>query len=232
MTAHDRRNSAGLTECVIQPSATRPTRSSARAEPPVPLCPLDRRAAFVVSQIGHGACTGLGSSVMPLKRIKRPSNGSLSRAQRWRSTWTFSIMRRRRSAGGMSIAAVSASHAPPPPPEHTDSPGAAMRQHVERGPFVGEHTWIAQCERSHAGGAEKHGLGAAGQGSKQSEGIERGLTNRASPTHSASSSGEVSTASANASNCFTVVRPSRTPRLASVMPKRMVPFRTARRLPR
>ena len=111
-------------------------------------------------------------------------------------------------------------------------PGAAMRQHVERGPFVGEHTWIAQCERSHAGGAEKHGLGAAGQGSKQSEGIERGLTNRASPTHSASSSGEVSTASANASNCFTVVRPSRTPRLASVMPKRKVPFRTARRLPR
>ena len=118
----DARNPSGLTECVIQPSATSPTRRSAKGEPPASAWPLPRRPALVVSQIGHGDCAGLGSRVTPENRVNSPANGSPSRVHRWRSTAMFSIIRLRRSAAGTPIASASARQAgPAPPPEHTAS---------------------------------------------------------------------------------------------------------------
>jgi hypothetical protein len=50
--------------------------------PPISVWLFDSRPTFVVSQIGHGDCTGFGSSVMPPKRTNLPSNGASSRVQR------------------------------------------------------------------------------------------------------------------------------------------------------
>src|ERR1019366_7329702 len=109
-----------VTECVIQPSATRPTRRSAKSEPPAPAWVFPNRPALVVSQIGQGDCSGFGSIVTGPKRRYVPSNGVLLVVHKWRGTAMFSIIRLRRSAGGTPIAAVSASQAgPAPPPEQT-----------------------------------------------------------------------------------------------------------------
>ena len=99
MNSHDLRKPAGLTECVIQPSAILPTRVSAKSEPPESAWPSDSRSALVASQIGHGVCTGFGSSVTLANLVNWPSNGSLSFVHRCRSTCMFSTMRLRRSSG-------------------------------------------------------------------------------------------------------------------------------------
>ena len=82
MKSHERWNPCGLTECVIQPSAILPTRVSAMSDPPESAWPFDRRSAFVASQIGHGDCTGFGSSVTLEKFVNWPTNGALSLVQR------------------------------------------------------------------------------------------------------------------------------------------------------
>jgi hypothetical protein len=41
----------------------------------------------------------------------------------------------------------------------SDKAGAAVRQHVERGPFISEHEGITQRERAHAGRPEQHTFG-------------------------------------------------------------------------
>src|SRR5712672_2243530 len=53
MKFQERWKPCGLTECVIQPSASLPTRVSAISEPPESACPFDSRSALVASQIGH-----------------------------------------------------------------------------------------------------------------------------------------------------------------------------------
>ena len=53
-----------------------------------------------------------------------------------------------------------------------DQAGAAIRQHIERGPFIGKDEGIAQRERSHAGGAQQHPFGPPGHGGEQRQCID------------------------------------------------------------
>ncbi len=56
-----------------------------------------------------------------------------------------------------------------------DKPRAAVRQHVERGPFIGEDERIAQRERAHAGRAEQHPLGPSRHRREQRQRIEAAI---------------------------------------------------------
>ena len=100
-----------------------------------------------------------------------------------------------------------------------DHARAPARQHIERGPLIGQHHGVPERERAHAGGAQQHPLGAARNGGEQGQRIEPAIDESASPHHTESMCGEASTASASSSSALGVVKPTRTPRLERVMPK-------------
>ncbi len=103
-----------------------------------------------------------------------------------------------------------------------DQPGAAIRQHVERGPFVGEHQAdrAAQTSPCRRGRAARARCGRRRRRAASSASSRR-LTNSASPHQTESISGEASTASASFSRSAGVVRPTSTPRLDRVTPNFM-----------
>ena len=71
------------------------------------------------------------------------------------------------------MACVSASHCRTGATTGTgDHARAPARQHVERGPLVGQHHGISQRERAHAGGAQENPFGAAGNRGEQGQRIE------------------------------------------------------------
>jgi hypothetical protein len=53
-----------------------------------------------------------------------------------------------------------------------DKPRAAVRQDVERGPFIGQDERVAQRERTHAGRADAHPFGASRDRREQRQRIE------------------------------------------------------------
>ena len=60
-------------------------------------------------------------------------------------------------------------------------PGTAVRQDVERGPFVGEDQRIAQRERAHASRPQQHPFGAPGDRGQQRQGIESAIDEQRVP---------------------------------------------------
>src|SRR5215475_11640612 len=222
MKSHERWNPPGLTECVIQPSAIVPTRVSVSSEPPESACPFASRSAFVASQIGHGDCSGLGSSVTFENCVNWPANGWLSFVHRCRSTWIFSIIRLRRSPGAMLSAALSASHnGPAPPPAQTtrrvrpfDSTSSEAHSYAKTSGLRSAN------EPMQAGPSSTRSVRPATAASSANASSRR-LTNSASPHHTESITGDASTASANTSRSRTLQSPTNTPRFESVIPKFM-----------
>src|SRR5262245_46783924 len=222
MKSHERWNPPGLTECVIQPSAILPTRVSASSEPPESACPVDSRSALVASQIGHGDCTGFGSSVTFEKLVNCPVNGSLSRVQRWRSTWMFSTIRLRRSPGATPSAAVSASQSgpAPPPAQATNLVRPFDSTSSEAHSYANTSGLRSANDPMQAGPSSTRSVRPATAASSVNASRRR-LTKSASPHQTESITGEASTASAKASRSRALPSPTKTPRLESVIPKFM-----------
>src|SRR5215510_12034168 len=225
MNSHNRLNPCGPTECVIQPSATFPTRVSANSEPPESTCPVARRCAFVASQIGHGDCTGFGSSVTFEKLVNCPTNGSLSFVQTCRSTWMFSIIRLRRSPAAMPSAWPSACHSAdePPPAQATRRVRPFDNTSSEAHAYANTRGLRSANEPMQAGPSSTRTVRPATAASSVNASSRR-LTNSASPHQTESITGHASTASASARRSRALQSPTGMPRFDSVMPKFMSRF--------
>src|SRR5262249_955961 len=103
-----------------------------------------------------------------------------------------------------------------------DKARAAVRQDVERGPFIGEDERVAQRERAHAGRADEYPFGPPRDAASSVKASRRGFTNSPSPHQTESRTGDASTASASAMRSRAPQSPSGTARFERVIPKFIV----------